>query len=439
MGAFADALVNSGMRQAQALVIERGMGGVPPIPGTLEFKEALIRVGVDHHSATLLSNGLLAAAVPGDGIAVARNVCDRGILCNTLDNTKNYVNGVRAHNVFWPLWRIRVSFPNVAVQGGNPSIAPAASSQVTAAIEYPAGVFSMLTFSGATQGTIPSGAWLESDWLQISLPAGAKIKINWWMYNAAGLVYAGTGSNSQIGDRCEVSATALPDKTMTGAAPFATGYVYCGPLVVIGEHAGPAAMLLGDSLVFGQADNANGMGHAGLLERNFGPGIPCGKYGVAGSKMQDWAATFGHLYETRVLTYLLQYHTKAILALGTNDFVAGRTSANVVTDLASVVSKLPGQEIYVCNVGPRTDASNTTPATGDAERLTYNGALLSGVSGVTGVFDIASAVTATPNASLWAAAALTADGVHHTPLGYSYVQARAGMSVAALRKDTALR
>lgn len=66
MGAIADALVNAGLKQAQALIIEKGLGANGARPSVAEFQEALVRAGVDHHSASILASTILSS-VPGDG------------------------------------------------------------------------------------------------------------------------------------------------------------------------------------------------------------------------------------------------------------------------------------------------------------------------------------------------------------------------------------
>lgn len=68
MGAIADALVNAGLKQAQALIIEKGLGANGARPSVAEFQEALVRAGVDHHSASILASTILSS-VPGDGIS----------------------------------------------------------------------------------------------------------------------------------------------------------------------------------------------------------------------------------------------------------------------------------------------------------------------------------------------------------------------------------
>jgi len=68
MGAIAAALVNAGMKQAQALIIEQGIGASGTKPTQPQLQESLVRVGVDHHTATMLSTTLLSG-VPGDGIS----------------------------------------------------------------------------------------------------------------------------------------------------------------------------------------------------------------------------------------------------------------------------------------------------------------------------------------------------------------------------------
>jgi len=74
MGAIADALVNSGLKQAQALIIENGLGANGARPNLAEFQEALVRAGVDHHSASILASTILSSSVSGDGISLPPDV-----------------------------------------------------------------------------------------------------------------------------------------------------------------------------------------------------------------------------------------------------------------------------------------------------------------------------------------------------------------------------
>lgn len=409
----------------------------------------------------LMPDGTFSAAgVPvsvGGATPRVLAVGSRGVIAGSQDSTNKYCNNVRGHQIFYAQSRLALVVGNVAVQGGNPQIAPGAPTSVTASIEYPAGTFTQIKFGGAVMGTIADGVPLQSDFSAISVPEGARVWSHIWMHCANGLMYQPVGSqpNGGLGDAAQTSATALPDQTMTGGTPYASGNIY-GPLAVIGDSPGDAVFIGGDSLAMGTGDTTDGLGHVGIIERAIGPSMASSRFGSSGSQINNFANSFFLApTTTQPLGFMLKYFNKFLFQFGTNDFALGsRTSSQALADVGTVMGMLPANsEMYVCTPPPRSTSTDTfatptylvpatnnqTVATGQAQKAAYIAALtsISAPLGLTGVIDQTTCLEFSPKSGYWKAPACTPDGVH--PADSYYLLASQQINPAVIRRSTVWR
>lgn len=299
---------------------------------------------------------------------------------------------------------------------------------VQAAVEYPAGTFTPLTFGGAGSITIPPGGadnLAESDEVVPAqpIPAGALYWVRTWVTVAAGgrwpqgyLIQA-SGSSS-LGEAADFATGVDRTRggTITNAATSSSRRGY-GPVAVkatgfAGTPVAKAFAAVGDSLVMGATDVANaaatGHGNMGYFAKAAAGRYPVVNLGIAGT------AAFGNLPAafTRRAALLARIGVTHIFGdWGINDLSAGRSAAQVQADIATIAQAMktavPGVTVTWTTITPRTtstDGFRTAGAqsvhTGSgfaggaaSPRAALNAALRGGnVAGIDRLFDAADAV-----------------------------------------------
>jgi hypothetical protein len=178
-------------------------------------------------------------------------VATRTVLPSTFDTTLFFANNRRAHFARDGITSLQIIVPNFyATPTGER--APGAASTVTASVEYPIGTRNQVKFSGMAAGTVPSGSYLISDPLRISIPKGAMFYHWGWVHNRAGFLYAGYDDNQPgvfLSEGYEWAATDPGDKTISGTiinlSPTNTNvFGCCG---IIAQTKVGSAYLIGDS------------------------------------------------------------------------------------------------------------------------------------------------------------------------------------------------
>jgi lysophospholipase L1-like esterase len=206
-------------------------------------------------------------------------------------------------------------------------------------------------------------------------------------------------------------------------------------------------LLLGDSITAGVGDTApcesGGRGMYGRGACDAGPSL---NYGVPGQTAQTLTAAgcpqlIAMAQEAGV--------TRGVLALGVNDISAGRTSAQILTELQRIRGIFPSLRWLDATVTPRTtstDAYQTGAgqavfsATNNTQRLALNDALRNGTAvtqGSLGVIDVASLLEASttsnfPSADggVWVPGTVGSDGLHPNTNGY---ERASGLVARAIR------
>lgn len=293
-------------------------------------------------------------------------------------------------------------------------------------IEYPAGVFYPVTWSGAGTVTVASGARLVSDAVAgLTIPAGAQFWIR-TVYLTSGTfpVMELPANATTIGvDDGSVSS----DSGNSGTIPASGSVNSRGCQAIIGDVAATAArsfVIIGDSLTSGTGDTTScGPLHssgwvARLLDQH---GWPYMKWGRGGQSLQDQVTVSA----TMNADLALFGFSDVIIQSGINDLsLQSRTKAQIEADIQTIIalSSIAGKRIWKATIGPRTTSTdawatlaNQTPAVdGNMADLTgLNADIRAGLPGIYGVLEMADAAMSARDSNLHKAPpAGTADGVH---------------------------
>ena len=317
---------------------------------------------------------------------------------------------------------LRLVFPGFGFDNPEQAI-PTASYTVTATVEYPAGVFTRFTISGSPTLTVSSGETTAAfDFLPIVIPAGAIFYIKTYLRWSAGNFWLTGNAACRITTDWTVRGNNLSDLTAS-ATPQTTGSaaVGFGPSVYA-AFANPISSLgiLGDSIAFaGVYDQPNPNDCSVFIERAMRNVIPTMNLARSSDELSFYLSQNAG---RRLLLSGFVSHT--IDQYGTNDIYTGNVSlSDLQTTAAQVWNQYIGIgiKVFATTLPPRStstdgwatiDNQTIFEPTKDAIRIAYNSWLLSNWQslGLSGVIDIASAVSAPLNPSLWNADDATGTG-----------------------------
>lgn len=298
--------------------------------------------------------------------------------------------------------------------------APGNSVAITSSIEFPAGVFTQLTFSGSSTGTIPDGGLLLSDYVNVTIPNGEKYWIRTFRQGATLVFENGVvayNDNAYMGDVLNFTNS---DQTMSGAVTNVGENSSYHP-VVIAPISIPSICMFGDSITAGLTDIANISGDMGAIARSIGSKFGYFNGGVNGEKVSDFLA-----HNTQRLA-ISQYASAVIFGYPTNDiFQSGDSKATVETHMSSAWALVSPKPTFQVTTVPQTTSTDswatttnqTIPNSGkETVRVGWNTDLRGGGVGPNkGFFDIASVVESSLNSGLWVPNDTT-DGVHPDAAG----------------------
>lgn len=287
---------------------------------------------------------------------------------------------------------------------------------VTAAIEYPAGTVTPVTFGGSGSTTIPatgSASLAESDevTLATAIPAGAQYWMRTYVSVAAGGKWPqGYLTNTSNGEAVDFSTGVdkTAGATITNATASATRRSY-GPVALkatgfSGASVGKAFAVIGDSLMMGATDvnieaGATAHGNMGFVAKAMAGYYPVINLGIAGTAAQyNLPANY-----TRRTALLAKVGVTNVFGdFGNNDLPAARSATQIASDISSIAtalkSALPGIKVTWMTITPRTSSTDTWRTAANqtlyssyygTPRLDLNTAIRAGISGVDSVFDAA--------------------------------------------------
>jgi len=372
-------------------------------------------------------NAAIALAVPSKTL---RNIATRCRTCNQNSSTHKQMNTRTMHiNRGNSINFLQLVFGNwYASTTSENSFGVAAT--ITASIEYPAGVFTQVKFSGVAQGSIANGANIVSDKAFIGIPQNATFWVRSYFTSTGGVFVSpnnvmNTGGNA--GEYCMAVASGGVDYTMSAGAantpPF-TGSAYY-PLAILGMSNVPSICCFGDSRTSGQGDDSTtdlGMFNIGELGRTLGRDFPYTLVATPGDKLSDFVTRYAKRGAIAV------YHTHVNWGYGINDLGNGATAAALQANCEAMYAAFSAYKQSQTTLSVQTSSTDgwTTQAgqfqvTSSQPRLTFNIWVRTKPSPLYAFFDVAKATQYPSDQLRWKFPGYTLDGTHATPLGYASI------------------
>jgi hypothetical protein len=358
-------------------------------------------------------------------------VATRSAVANFMTAANTQFNSRTSHTMRTAVSSFQVVFPNWYVDGSFVEVGPGADATITASIEYPAGTFTQIKFSGSASGTVPNGGNLISDPISLSIPSGGQFFIRTFWNNPAGIffLYANSAdpvgtflANNYTGEAMDVAASGLTDMTLGGTITDNAPAAAYRPVAIIGTTTQPSVLLLGDSRQFG-IGNAEGAGSAANVPQGEWAGSIDPLFGYINCGIPaDQANLFVASSPANRLA-LGQYCSHIGCEYGINDLdLSGFTSSQLIATIQSIISLFPGKPFFQSTLDPYANPGNTAPGipAANTQRIAFNTALRNGTTGLTGLtamFDIASVTESSLNSGLWVSSYST-DYLHPNSIGY---------------------
>lgn len=331
-----------------------------------------------------------------------------------------------AHTALDAITSLQIVLPGWYGQASSSAAETPIGSDTTynASVEYPAGTFTQVKWSGSATGTCVNGQNLVSDPVAVTIPKGARFWTRYFYQNATGLVYVSNGIDLANGAAFEYAASGLTDQTMSGSVTTHAGGTQSAgnafaPLAIIAQTTVESYFLFGDSRVAGSKDAYYGTTTAsGNLERSVETFAPCINAGNPGERL-DWFIT-SHARRLE----LAQYCSRAIMAMGINDVIGSRSDAQIAANEQTIAGYFPGKKLYICTMEPSSSSSdswatttNQTPITNNPVRVVTNNRRRQVPVGFAGCIDLADVVEEGRDSGRWqllpfTGGAPTTDGIH---------------------------
>ena len=315
-------------------------------------------------------------------------------------------------------------------------------------------------FNGCRDVTLDPGGLVESDPVPFAVTAGQLLWVRAVITVASTAKFV-PGAFMQAADQVQYyndTLTLDPATAATWVEPdsnafgwtFATSAVATsftnslpttyGPVTVLGNNGPtiwPSVALIGDSIMaynsqFGSTSTFDATTYAGSIVHGAytrplkDASIPFVMLARPGEDMTAWLTLDTSRHR------LLDHCTSAICEYGSNDIVAGKTTAQMKVLYLAVWNELAdkGIKVYQVTVLPRTNTSNVAvsgfAAVGSVRTevnawlndATASGAVAQSDGDLTGVIDCCPAVESTETPGTWSNySTLTVDGVHPKPAG----------------------
>lgn len=282
------------------------------------------------------------------------------------------------------------------------------SYAVTAAIEYPAGTFTAVQFSGASSQTVtPGDVIYYSDPTPVYIPAGTQFWVKLYVTWTGGLVafplasFGVCGTSSEwmdygvgLTDQTQTTTTFTPD---LANPPFNQGTGFMPQVLARTSTRVPVVGMLGDSITQGSGDQTDPTWGATSWARGLRGVIPAVNVG----RFAEQASNY--LSNPRGRSSVLRDSiTHLVFAYGRNDFDSSVSSATMLTRMQNTLNPYlaRGVKCYVATVTPRTtstdswitEVNQTVHNAGfEAQRVAYNAAIRANWAsyGLSGIFDFA--------------------------------------------------
>lgn len=319
--------------------------------------------------------------------------------------------------------QIKVVYPNLYIDTNNngdtwKELGTGTTATLKVGFETASGSKTSFTYNGSTSGFATSGAYLESDWLTVSLNVNDKFYLRPSFVNTGGILYMPQAADVTFGDSIEFTSA---DKSVSGTVgnDFA-GYAFF-PAAIVAMTRKRTFLLIGTSRTFWQADAVDGVsGDVGELSRAVGPVYGYCNAGIPADTAQRAAAAF-----TKRAALGNAYFSDIIISHGVND--EARTFAQFSGDMQTMFNSFPAKRVHSATIMPHTSgawtlADGSDQTVGGGDHTTFNAWLKSSPSPCVGCYDINAIVSMASNANKWRAPGKTSDGLHGLPATYGDIQ-----------------
>lgn len=301
-----------------------------------------------------------------------------------------------------------------------------AIGDVSASIEYPAGTFNQVTWSGITSGHINNNLLL-SDMITLSvpIPTGATFWVRSLVHWTSGnKPYSTDGQHWQYsastGEAAEWSATAPTDKTMSGTIGISTFHaaIY-RPVAILGMTRKSTFYFAGDSRTRASGSGGNNditggfPGTLGELERSIAAkGFGYINGAVIGDSYYNASQSGAYIKRGQLASYCsIIIDNYGINDLGAGAAVISTAQFNNYIGKMKTVTGINGKLYYHTTLTPRASStdywSTTTSQTASAStasRIGFNDALRAGtISNVDGYIEVADANESSRDSGVWRA------------------------------------
>lgn len=311
---------------------------------------------------------------------------------------------------------------------------PGAAVTFTHSVEYPIGNPNrvQVTWSGASSVSVADGGQAISDVIPIIIPKGGTFYIYTFRHSASAVIPYGLDICLSEGEKAVYGNASTPDMTMSGSFSDDGNAAYYRP-IILGMTNRPSLALIGDSrttgdgeMTFVGAAGTLAYSSAGELARSLEPQLATLNLGVSGDAPQLWLAS-----NTKRLALATTYCSAIAIEFGINHLFGGGSSASVISDLQSMIALFPGKKVYVTTLSPVTigtvSGSNTWDSTREANRVSVNNAIRSGLAGAAGYFEVADIMETARNSGVWNTG-YTTDGIHGNVTGIAALVASGAVS-----------
>lgn len=260
--------------------------------------------------------GIRSALAPYVGLACNNLPSPGQVQANNSINTKirHY-----ARTKIKGMGKARLPWFFISAAGWEDQTGLSGTTTVALAIEYPAGVFTPLTFQGGSStGTITTAKWLWTDLQALpTIPEGATFWTHSWASTTgSNILLLNRGSQSGATSGGATFTNGQANRTTDSSFVPSSPHIQWGPDLIVCTTTRPTFFSMGDSREISQSGFADQTMNYGIVGRSLGPNFGITTAAVAGGNL---TATDSDATKRSALLDAVQYASHFICQLGYND------------------------------------------------------------------------------------------------------------------------
>ena len=316
----------------------------------------------------------------------------------------------------------RLLLTNWSFQSAGSELLGSATQTFRAAIEYPAGTFTQITWGGSASKVVAIGGDTGlCDPINLAIPVGARAWLRVFVTTPGTTIFCyNTATRWTAGGDAAV-ITGATDQTMSGTVVDGGSNNFIFPAVVVGTTTKASFVILGDSRAASVSTAPDSNGALGCIAPSLGAAVPWANYAVTATKL--WHMTRNC---PRTAELARTYFSHILTEYGINDVgeVPARGLAKIQYDLASFKRRFNTQCIIATTLQPTTTDPGTPAAaystlgqqsllSSEGDRLAWNSYIAGLPTRISACCDINAPVCDLATGK-WKVSAgiLTGDGVH---------------------------